>query len=76
MNDPSNIYHYICITMYIFYYGEFMLSVHTNLTVTDHFSSTIKTNEGHMIGMKKIITPPPHLHVQGHDIIQLSTNFN
>ena len=58
MNKPSNIYHYICITMYIFYYGQFMLSVHTNLTVTDHFGSTIKTNEGHiMIGTQKIITP-------------------
>ena len=27
---------------------QFTVSVHTNLTVTDHFGSTIKTNEGHM----------------------------
>ena len=34
-----------------FYYGQFTLSVLTNLTATDHFSSTIfiKTNEGHML---------------------------
>ena len=30
-------------TMYIFYYGQFTLSLHTNLTATDHFGSTIKT---------------------------------
>ena len=43
--------------MYIFYHGQFTLSVHTNLTVTDHFGSTIKTNEGHMIGIQKDYYP-------------------
>ena len=33
-----------------FYYGQFTLSVHTNLIATDHFQhNLIKTNEGHML---------------------------
>ena len=35
--------------MYIFYYGQFTLSVHTNFTVTDQCGSTIKTNEHDII---------------------------
>ena len=46
---------------------------YTQISVTDHFRSTIKTNEGHMIGIQKIIT---RTHAQGHDIILLNTNFN
>ena len=50
--------------MYIFYYEQFTLSVHTNLSVTDHFGSTIKTNE--LEGHTKDYYP--RTHAQGHDI--------
>ena len=50
------------ITMYIFYYGQFTLSVHTNLTVTDYFGSTIKTNEGHIIAWHTKDYYPTHMH--------------
>ena len=43
---------YLTLQQCIFFYnGQFTLSVLTNLTPTDHFSSTIfiKTNEGHML---------------------------
>ena len=51
------------ITMYIFYYRH----QYTNLTVTDHFGSTIKSMKVTcMIAYKRLL---PRTHAQGHDII-------